>query len=694
MRVLVFIILIFSFNNITAQHLTYGHGIANTESNITHIGSDSNGYHYTVYNMNGPVVDAIDTFDLPGNGFVVVKYDCNNNIIWCKKAYCDNVNGKALSGFGIQYGATDKWGNTYLQGVYIANSISTGNFLIDSNITHTVNNITDTNRNIYLLKIDSGGHLKWCTWLDSKKYNGATYGPADLQYNGVIINNKNEPELLVHTYETTYSNGLYLDTTINGLVLTPRTMHMVVVNPLTGSVITAKHMDMHPFKKIVTWVFGNYSGVPNPITYYKGNYYYSGLFVDSCVIGGDTIIGAPQYQGNGMYRNLIIKFDSIGNVLWKRYWFSNGEDSLGVISNFQTCVDDSNVYELLYFEESPQTPYPFYIFGNSVNNTLDTFNTFGNRTGALCVFDAHTGVLKKVMPFNSDEVMIPAVCTRTKRGLVIAGIAYDKSYFGNNIADTIPNNIPPPGFGYNTFIIEVDPNNNYSINWQTTYQNTSFESWYEDISTDIYGNVFLRGNGEVGAGVWYNGINYLTTPQNGEYFVAVGNPVWCNCITPKPNTNLPSIAGTIVTVSGNVGGAIVDSMVWYWGDGTSTVYNTPNSNISHTYSLAGNYTACLRVFDACGYKDSCIQFTILTSTKDWLPYVQVYPNPAQQVLYIDAPIANLQYKLYTTTGTVVKHGTCTVGKNKVQLQGVTTGIYLLELQDGTSAKWWRKVAVE
>jgi PKD repeat protein len=152
----------------------------------------------------------------------------------------------------------------------------------------------------------------------------------------------------------------------------------------------------------------------------------------------------------------------------------------------------------------------------------------------------------------------------------------------------------------------------------------------------------------------------------------------------------------------------VSNAVWSWGDGsfTNALYT------SHQYSVSGNYNICLSVTVSCAStSSSCSTYSIFRSTADILnvnviapesileglnenaPALlgSVFPNPASTVLNVQASniaapavtirITNL---LGETIYSVNPHVTDNSINEKLDIQNVPTGLYLLHLEAGNS----------
>jgi PKD repeat protein len=140
---------------------------------------------------------------------------------------------------------------------------------------------------------------------------------------------------------------------------------------------------------------------------------------------------------------------------------------------------------------------------------------------------------------------------------------------------------------------------------------------------------------------------------------------------------------------------------WNWGDGTPNDF-TPFP--SHTYATAGYYTICLSIADANGCTNTYCNSLYLQKTSGVI-YVSVvppvptgisefisslsysiYPNPAADFITIVSPTKVVQspFTIYNITGEQVLSTILTSQKSAIDISVISNGIYITELQNGTS----------
>ena len=126
------------------------------------------------------------------------------------------------------------------------------------------------------------------------------------------------------------------------------------------------------------------------------------------------------------------------------------------------------------------------------------------------------------------------------------------------------------------------------------------------IASDRIGNLFV--GGAVGDSTWGGSVGYRTHGGNTDFFV-MKYGVDCSC------TSMP-IANYALTRSGLGGSTVVfnntgtstglDSLRWYFGDGSTSTAATP----THTYTAPGTYHATLRIYSPCGWDMHCMEIFV------------------------------------------------------------------------------------
>jgi PKD repeat protein len=165
------------------------------------------------------------------------------------------------------------------------------------------------------------------------------------------------------------------------------------------------------------------------------------------------------------------------------------------------------------------------------------------------------------------------------------------------------------------------------------------------------------------------------------------------------------------------------SYLWSWGDGTydSTAYPM------HDYTTAGYYEICLTISDGNGCSSTfCDSAYVLKhqpgklssrngsensnsirrvnvinpsvvgifSDAQFLKTISVFPNPVSFVLNIsfeENKNLSASYKIFSLEGKEIMHGKLSAPENKLNVEKLSAGVYILQLSDSDGTKIFRKI---
>ncbi len=396
---------------------------------------------------------------------------------------------------------------------------------------------------------------------------------------------------------------------------------------------------------------------------------------DTIFIGNDTIIEIDTIRNS-----LIAKFDPFGQNVWNT-------EVKGVASS------TTNYYKLvwgkpliyhnhLYIGGRTQSYPGSNFFGVPIINPLATQPT--NYTRVIARFNKHTGDFVSVNNLkHRRNILLEYFPLTYKYPGIIAASAGGELVIMNQ-DDTIK---PfPSTFKNYPFIVEIDTALTH-FNWGVATIGNGVPK-IESITVGGHGNIYLGGrmNGSI-----FNSFGMETLPATGgdDFMiakVALTNDS-CGCAFAVPQAQLISFANNVLTVNGNVNNN-ADSLLWYWGDGNSTVYTTPGTNITHTYQNAGTYTIYLRAWNVCGMKeDSLVNLTsgINTFNKNNFS-ITYYPNPFSGNLTIEFEqnMEQAEVYLYNLLGKEVLSKQLTNQTNVLNTSTIENGIYIMKVvsEDG------------
>lgn len=131
-------------------------------------------------------------------------------------------------------------------------------------------------------------------------------------------------------------------------------------------------------------------------------------------------------------------------------------------------------------------------------------------------------------------------------------------------------------------------------------------------------------------------------------------------------------AGIITTIAGN-------GTAGYSGDNGPAASAELNAPANIAFDRNGN----LYVADA-GNNRIRIIANVTTGVNNLTTNggILFYPNPASNVLMVKGLSADMNYKLLNMHGAIIQNGMVTVANNKILLQALASGTYILELKNG------------
>lgn len=132
------------------------------------------------------------------------------------------------------------------------------------------------------------------------------------------------------------------------------------------------------------------------------------------------------------------------------------------------------------------------------------------------------------------------------------------------------------------------------------------------------------------------------------------------------------------------------------------VKNTNNSNMTNFYAANNTGLTCVQVDDAAysstnwtggtfqfdsgvSFSEDCSGSTSDVNEYGELGWVEVYPNPAKDELTIKSVISD-QYRIINLLGEVVMTHKLSIGINKLDISGLRSGIYFVEVSNGQMIK--------
>lgn len=614
------------------------------DEQVIDMATDKNGNVY-VLAINNPGLANVDghTGISVRDRLTLASWDCSGDFRWMK-----NVGG-ASSTIGRAL-AVDSLDGVYITGQTISNnSLGYTYFDIDSTLGNT-------SKRLFLVKYDTTGELKWLKMPqpDTANVAGAAR-PLDMSVapNGDIF-------WMAFLTPGNYDGSAFTITSSKYYVVKYNTSG-VYQSIVTLGMTTTDGGNSANLNGITNVENARFSRDHNSGRLYLAGQYdntYGTLSMGSTAITSTGAIGAlPMY---------VTAFDVNGANLWVK----QSSSSLYASTRYSQAVVDpqGNIY---------------------IGGDIYTGNTFAGHTFTNSL-SVHT--FPFVMSLNSNGNLIWASSGLPKDGAVAGySIAYTNNtiglagYYGGMLkwgTDTITAPLSMSGTAYILLarlnaatgaIIGMD-----SIASQNTLYNTATA-----IAADKNGNFFVGGK-----------FDYRLFPAGNQISVAGGTYDWfvakfgsaqCNCTLPVANFNAVNGSGTTVNFTYS-GTTPVDSVSWSFGDGTTTATGTTTS---HAYAAGGSYSVCATAYNACGSNTFCKAINAGSTGVNniqGIDGISLYPNPATNILHIEHATAGTLLEIYNNLGQRVLQTKLHGGQDRVDVSGLSGGVYLLHFtgKDGLS----------
>jgi hypothetical protein len=592
----------------------------------------------------------IDT-SLRANGwgyddFVVFSYRCDGSLRWVRyfgSNFIDYTGGMTV----------DSNGNVFVSG-FVATSYGGDAYFGDSIIPVNPN----VNRGTFCAKLDSNGHTVFISFLDTPT------GSAGCNILQMETDNVGNQCILIKFNisgnwgnNTTVSKGYYI----------------TKVDKNNGNVLILIKLDFNTTDDIAWKVI--YLGVDD-----INNYYLNTQVGDTVFIGNQ--IATAYWNGSNHYANSVLaKFSISGNLIWYK--------ELGGIYTQKTekllMGKPFFIHNKIYI--SGNTNNHVSIFGDTIINTYsDGF--FDDRLPFIASFNCNNGDFIKLKHLYCTGYTNLGNCYFTiSDKIYLANLSGGKTLLSQT--DTIKPYSPLYGRAY-PYIVAIDTNLN-QFDWGVATRVSGDYTRIEALTVDRNCNLIV--GGQTTDSIYDSfGSAYKCRGGSSDFFVAkISTSNNCNCTLSLPNPSLVSINNKIVTVKANATNPM-DSLYWFWGDGSKTKYVNQNTNISHTYANGGNYTIILRSYNFCGTKDAMLPINGLGMIEENLIYLNIYPNPVNSIITLENPYqSDMFFKLYSITGILLFKETFKESSVSIDMSPYDKGIYIAEITLADGRKTVKKI---
>lgn len=439
---------------------------------------------------------------------------------------------------------------------------------------------------------------------------------------------------------------------------------------------------------------------------------------------GGFLLGAFSASGisldksqdsKGLHDYWVIKLDALGNKLWDKTFGGDGVDALTSMA-----LDGNGGYVLTGYSRSgingdktqaSRGEEDIWVvkidvngvkvwdkaFGGNLTDMAFTINTVTN--GYILGGVSYSGQSgDKSAPslggFDSWVVRIDTagnkLWDRTYGGLgteLVSSIFETKEgdLVIGNVSDSPSNEIKSENsFGdFDYWIIKTDASG--EIKWERTVGGDR-EEW-EGIFIPLADNSFIIGGHSSSS---QSGLKSSEPKGAADFWIVKLSSEGCT----DPQVNFTVAAGTAGSPSDFTDSSqnLSSDAIYEWDiDNDGIVDYTTKGNISHTYQLAGTYTAKLTIRQGTcnAFKTQDVEITVVSASND-LANEQVarfYPNPAKDYLYIETANKGTisVIKLMDTMGkehNINLPELVAPDQYKLEVEGLAPGIYVVWMQVG------------
>lgn len=617
--------------------------------NAKHIAVDKFGNSYVSWTLQDP-------YEIDGELFIsngpadaaLTSFDCNGNHRWTK----------IIGGSGID----EIWGlgTDTLDGVYLAMHVNTTrlpNYNLNFDSDTTVNS---QNKGYLLLKYDIEGEYQWHRLPE----DSVVLNPPNILI-GIAFDMDVAPngDCFVYSrlFPGTYGGGnfeaIYPSSQQSG-----REDIYALKYDGDGNFTGGLHFDM--------WYSGN-SVLIRPgfaRDHYTGKFYLSGYLSGS---NASIIFGGEEVTAN----NYVVQFDSNGFVNWR------------------ISADDTGIGHT-YFVGKPAVDEfgNVYVAGDSYNE-----NSFGGFEFNNTINTANFPIIAKIDSAGNVVFATNASVPGVGKGKAIAysnnQLALTGSYPSHMQWGDINHNNSENNQLTNVFIALFDPTGNgQPTDVSVLYGSANSNEYPHLLVADHQGNFYVGGNfsGQlhVGDGTLYN--------QSGtqEGFIAKFGTDSCYCPLPTALFTYDSIPNQPGYNFAFTGSADADSVMWDFGDGQTGVGFNPY----HLFAETDTYTVCATAYNECGESTICMEINALgplgLNAINGFENVKVYPNPAQESLFIDNALPGTRIEVFNIVGQKLHATILQSSPGKMDINSFPSGVYLLQLTDKLGNQGYAKFVKE
>ncbi len=616
---------------------------SNLEEDCHWLGTDQAGNIYGMSMIFYSSIQIDTSYMAHGFGyddFAVFSYTCEGNFRWARYF------GGAVNDYCYCM-CTDKDGNTYISAAVIPYMNSPTHYG-DSTCPAGTPGVEGK----VVVKVDSSGHTVWINFVPPTAPLNLEFCDARQDsYGNICI-------LAATTYTGTWGSFNFPS----------RGFYVLKFNQADGNLFEVTKLDL------VGRIHGPVFSLDADDNYYIC---WAMGYQDTVAVGNDTIAPGENVNLGG-----LAKFNTAGTVQWLQYVGGDITLHQGKFMYGRPALKGGNVF----LPGEAQDSVSF--FGTVVTNPNGVIQWV--PVPLVASFRQDNGHFIRLKQLYPHRLTVFDAITTTYSGIVLGGwTGIGPTIY--NLSDTIK-----PMSTFNTaypFLMEIDTGLSW-FSWALATRVNNASSRIMNMISDIDGNIYAGG---FFADSLYPSSGPGISSHGGpnDFFIAkVSTNPSCGCMVAIPQPHVLEIIGYTISVTGSATGQL-DSLYWDWGDGTVTHYLNQNTVITHTYSTGGNFSLCLKAYNYCGIRDSCLSITGVGINEPLALPLNIYPNPVTSAVYIENPaLLPLTVTLYSVQGQKLQILKGLIPLLHFNMETCSSGVYLLELQLSDGRKSMRKVFKE
>lgn len=617
-----------------------GSGYLSSEE-VLDMATDKNGNVYVLSVHNPGATPNVDGHVGTGiyDNMILASWNCNGTFRWMKTfGTAGNTIAKNLG--------LDTLGGVYVAGI----STSTNPFqyaYFDSDTT-----LGNTNKGLFLIKYDTSGDYKWL-----RMPQPDTASATSLSFNfpyGLAVAPNGDCYMFNHLSPGNYNGSSY--------IVSEYGFHLLRYNK-EGTFISGTPIDMSVSSTTFGPDLNNVQFSQFNRNHKNGKFYIFGQYFPDYgdLTFGTTSINTPG-PGVGIGPIFLASFNSSGDNIWVKQ-----STPAGYITNryCKPVLDEQG---------------NIYIGGDAFPYTVNEFNgyTFTNSMG--------DGMVAFVSSLDSNGSHRWTTNANTDGEIIGHGISYINNtlsltgYYGREVqwgTKELTNRIGATS-GADVYLARFNASTGAIVSLDSLVT-SGIGNTGTAVVNDKNGNAYV--GGRFSEQLYVDGTTLNSAGGDYDWFVAKFGSSNCNCTVPTPNYTY-SPAGTNTLSFNYTGSTPYTSISWDFGDGSPAA---TTANPTHAYSTAGNYTVCVTVTNACGSNTYCMLVNSSgTSSISNIPgfvNINIYPNPAMQMIHIDHATAGTTLDVLNVTGTNMMQVTLKGNKDIIDVSNLASGMYLLRFTD-------------